>query len=117
MPPDDSNSLSFDPDKPDLSSVPLPEPVPLKTSHAPTGGTLGDVANDMAEDSGAGFDPSDIPHLFERFYRGSNASSESIGIGLALCRAIIVRQNGTITAENAPSGGARFIIKLYKSVV
>ena len=58
MPPDDSNSLSFDPDKPDLSSVPLPEPVPLKTSHAPTGGTLGDVANDMAEDSGAGLSSS-----------------------------------------------------------
>lgn len=92
--------------------------------HTPEGGTITIDAEETAiftritvEDSGKGFDPSDIPHLFERFYRGSNASSESIGIGLALCRAIVVRQNGTITAENAPSGGARFIIKFYKSVV
>ena len=92
--------------------------------HTPEGGTITIDAEETAiytrmtvEDSGQGFDPSDIPHLFERFYRGSNASSESIGIGLALCRAIIAQQNGTITAENAPSGGARFIIKFYKSVV
>ncbi len=68
-------------------------------------------------DSGSGFDPSDIPHLFERFYRGSNSSESSIGIGLALSRAIIVRQNGTITASNAPEGGAVFTIKFYKTIV
>ena len=92
--------------------------------HTPEGGAITIEAEETAiftrisvEDSGQGFEPSDIPHLFERFYRGSNASSESIGIGLALCRAIISRQNGTITAENAPSGGARFVIKFYKSVV
>ena len=92
--------------------------------HTPEGGTITIEAEETAiftritvEDSGQGFEPSDIPHLFERFYRGSNASSESIGIGLALCRAIISQQNGTITAENATSGGARFVIKFYKSVV
>lgn len=68
------------------------------------------------EDTGEGFAPEDIPHLFERFYKGKNASDSSIGIGLALSRMIITRQNGTITAENGAQG-ARFIIKFYKSVV
>ena len=68
-------------------------------------------------DSGSGFDPDDIPHLFERFYRGKNSSESSIGIGLALSRAIISRQNGTITATNAPTGGALFTIKFYKTIV
>ena len=68
-------------------------------------------------DSGSGFDPPDIPHLFERFYRGRNSSESSIGIGLALSRAIIVRQNGTINASNAPEGGAVFTVKFYKTVI
>ena len=69
------------------------------------------------QDGGSAFDPADIPYLFERFYKGSNASQTSIGIGLALSRAIITEQGGTIAAENAPDGGARFIVKFYKSVV
>ena len=92
--------------------------------HTPEGGRIEVEAEETAiftqitvTDSGPGFDPSDIPHLFERFYRGSNASEESLGIGLALSRAIVSRQNGTITAENAPGGGARFVIKFYKSIV
>ena len=68
-------------------------------------------------DSGNGFEPSDIPHLFERFYRGKNSSESSIGIGLALSRAIIASQNGTITASNKPAGGALFTIKFYKTIV
>ncbi|MDD6887616.1 MAG: sensor histidine kinase, partial [bacterium] len=57
------------------------------------------------------------PHLFERFYRGKNAAAQSAGIGLALSRTILAAQNGTIKAENRPEGGARFIIRLYKTVV
>ena len=68
-------------------------------------------------DSGSGFDGADLPHLFERFYRGKTATAESIGIGLALARMIVAAQDGTITAENARDGGAQFTIRFYKSVI
>ncbi len=71
----------------------------------------------MVRDSGKGFDEEDIPHLFERFYKGKGASDESIGIGLALARSIIVRQSGTIQAANLREGGAQFVIRFYKGVI
>ncbi|MDE5933717.1 MAG: HAMP domain-containing histidine kinase [Lachnospiraceae bacterium] len=64
-------------------------------------------------DTGSGFAKEDIPHLFERFYRGKNAKSGGIGIGLALAKAIIESQNGTITAGNPADGGACFEIHFY----
>lgn len=67
-------------------------------------------------DEGGGIDPEDLPHLFERYYKGRNASEESIGIGLALSRSIAAAQNGTLTASNVP-GGAEFTLKLYKGTV
>lgn len=67
----------------------------------------------IIEDDGQGFAEKDLSHIFERFYKGENATSQSIGIGLALSRMIIVRQNGTIKAENKKTGGARFTIRFY----
>ena len=67
-------------------------------------------------DNGPGFDPKDIPHLFERYYKGRNASENSYGIGLALARTIIHAQNGTIKATNT-TDGAKFVIKFYKQVI
>ncbi len=67
----------------------------------------------IIEDSGKGFDKNDLPHLFERFYKGKNSSKDGIGIGLALSKSIIERQKGTLRAENSPKGGGRFIIKFY----
>ena len=64
-------------------------------------------------DDGEGFAKEDIPHLFERFYRGRNACEGGIGIGLALAKEMIERQNGTIRAKNIPSGGALFEIRFY----
>lgn len=64
-------------------------------------------------DKGEGFENGDIPHLFERFYRGKNAGEGGIGIGLSLAREIIERQNGTIRARNRPDGGALFEIRFY----
>ncbi|MEZ3502776.1 MAG: HAMP domain-containing histidine kinase [Lachnospiraceae bacterium] len=64
-------------------------------------------------DDGEGFAKEDIPHLFERFYRGQNASEGGIGIGLALSKEMIERQNGTIRAQNRPDGGALFEIRFY----
>ena len=64
-------------------------------------------------DDGEGFAKEDLPHLFERFYRGQNAGEGGIGIGLALAKEMIERQNGTIRAKNRPGGGALFEIRFY----
>ena len=68
-------------------------------------------------DSGPGIDPEDLPHLFERFYKGKNAGSSSFGIGLALAQSIMSRQNGVIRAENRQGGGSRFRIRFYKQTI
>ncbi|MCY6370669.1 sensor histidine kinase [Clostridium ganghwense] len=65
-------------------------------------------------DSGAGFKKEDLPCLFNRFYRGKNASATGYGIGLALCKMIITRQGGTITPKNHLQGGAIFSIRFQK---
>jgi len=65
-------------------------------------------------DSGPGFDPDELPRLFDRFYRGKSRKDAGYGIGLALCRTIIQRQGGTITAKNHPQGGAVFLIRFPK---
>ncbi|WP_019910909.1 sensor histidine kinase [Paenibacillus sp. HW567] len=65
-------------------------------------------------DSGAGFENEDLPYLFDRFYRGKNPNATGYGIGLALCRMIITRQGGTITAKNHPQSGAIFTIRFPK---
>lgn len=65
-------------------------------------------------DDGQGFRPSDLTHVFERFYRGETDHATGYGIGLALCKLIITRQNGTITAKNHPQGGALFSLRFPK---
>ncbi len=65
-------------------------------------------------DEGEGFAREDLPHLFERFYRGRNAGEGGVGIGLALSKEIVERQNGTIRAKNGPDGGALFEIHFYR---
>ncbi|UWP60039.1 sensor histidine kinase [Ruminococcus gauvreauii] len=65
-------------------------------------------------DSGAGLDQDDLPFLFDRFYRGKHENASGYGIGLALCKMIITRQGGTITAKNHPHGGAVFSIRFPK---
>lgn len=64
-------------------------------------------------DEGQGFTKEDIPHLFERFYRGKRAKGTGIGIGLSLSKAIIEMQNGIIRAYNLSDGGACFEIRFY----
>ena len=64
-------------------------------------------------DNGEGISKKDIKHIFERFYKGANSSSDSIGIGLALAKTIIEEDKGTISVESNKSG-TKFIIKYYK---
>ena len=65
------------------------------------------------ENEGDGFAPEDLPHLFERFYRGQNAAPGGAGIGLSLAKELIEMQNGTLSACNLPSGNACFEIRFY----
>ena len=65
-------------------------------------------------DSGLGIPAEDLPFLFERFYRGKKSDATGYGIGLALCRTIIMRQDGTVCAKNHPEGGAVFTIRFLK---
>lgn len=88
------------------------------TEHTPEGGKIkvGYETNPIyseirIEDGGKGFEKKDIPHLFERFYRGEGAAKDSAGIGLALAKSIVESQNGQILAENTPAGNARFRIR------
>ena len=70
----------------------------------------------IIEDNGNGVDPDDIPYLFDRFYKGKNATASSVGIGLALTKTILQSQNAEITVERK-NRGTRFNITFYKQVV
>lgn len=89
--------------------------------HTPPGGKIRVTGRENAvfselviEDNGEGIPEEDLSHLFERFYKGKNSSEESVGIGLALAHMIVTKQRGTLKAENAAAGGARFILRFYK---
>lgn len=105
--------------------------------HTPAGGCVSvRVTEDVLacririEDTGPGIAESDLPHIFERFYRGSRdtgvASSEvnpaGVGIGLALSKSLVTAQGGTLTAENLRDEngnvtGAAFNLVFFKAVV
>ncbi len=66
-------------------------------------------------DTGCGIDEADLPHLFERFYRGDKARSHefsSTGLGLSIARNLAKVHGGDLTAKNGKSGGAVFTLKL-----
>ena len=64
-------------------------------------------------DKGEGISKKDISHIFERFYKGENSTSDSIGIGLALAKTIIEEDNGSISVESNKNG-TKFTIKYFK---
>lgn len=92
--------------------------------HTPENGLIEISASDNAlyteiiiEDNGSGIKKDDLPHIFERFYKGKASNDNSFGIGLSLSRMIIAAQNGTVKAENKTSDGAKFTIRFYKGTV
>lgn len=92
--------------------------------HTPEGGKIRITAHEtpiyseiVISDNGSGISPDDLPHIFERFYKGRDSGNQGYGIGLALARMIITMQSGTVKAENLQSGGACFTLRFYKTVV
>lgn len=65
------------------------------------------------KDNGGEIAKEDLPHIFERFYKGKNATYDSVGIGLSLAKTIIEKDNGTITVESNDKGSI-FEIKYFK---
>ncbi|WP_099351049.1 two-component system sensor histidine kinase KdpD [Erwinia amylovora] len=64
-------------------------------------------------DSGPGIAPGQQQLIFEKFSRGDKESTvPGVGLGLAICQAVITLHEGTIHAENRPQGGVRFVITL-----
>lgn len=92
-------------------------------NHTPVNGTVAlatrliepDQVEVAISDTGTGIDPADLPHIFERFYRGDKARTRTAGgtgLGLAITREIIARHHGTIDVESMPGEGSSFIIRL-----
>ncbi len=92
--------------------------------HTPTGGSVtvsADTPNTRAmrivvNDSGLGIGPEELPHLFERFYRGDRARARrkhgGSGLGLAIARSLVQAHGGDISVESQPGHGTAFAITL-----
>lgn len=93
-----------------IEHTPQDGSISITTKHTPLYDEI------IIQDNGEGIDNEDLPHLFERFYKGKNSSENSVGIGLALSQMIIEKQQGTIMVENTYPG-ARFTIHFYREVV
>ena len=65
-------------------------------------------------DNGQGIHQKDLPYIFNRFYRGKNASEESVGIGLAMAYEIVKQQGGDITVKSESGEGTEFTLTFYK---
>lgn len=90
--------------------------------HTPEGGTIKISAAENSiytgitvTDSGSGIPEQELPHVFERFYRGSDFNKNGYGIGLAFAQKIIAMQNGSLQVRNAPPLGAEFEIRMYRN--
>ncbi|GBC87766.1 Signal transduction histidine-protein kinase BaeS [bacterium HR12] len=88
--------------------------------HTPGGGRItvrtgvrGDEAVLEVLDTGPGIAAEDLPHVFERFYRGRGAEAgPGSGIGLAVVAELVAAHGGAVEAANRPEGGAAFTVRL-----
>jgi signal transduction histidine kinase len=92
--------------------------------HSPEGGMIeisytanALYAEIIVRDEGEGIASRDLPNIFNRFYRGERADENSVGIGLALAKAIFSAQGGDISARSQPGMGTRFEIRVFRGVV
>ncbi|MGZ6352837.1 MAG: HAMP domain-containing sensor histidine kinase [Ktedonobacterales bacterium] len=70
----------------------------------------------VLRDSGSGIAPEDLPHIWEKFYRGQSAPDgtpqKTTGLGLSICKLLVERHGGTITLRNQPAGGCEVTVCL-----
>lgn len=92
--------------------------------HTPEGGTVTVTAkgcNISTEititDTGEGIPETELPHIFERFYRSSEYTKNGFGIGLAFAKKVISAQDGSLKASNRKPHGAVFDIRFYKTTI
>jgi two-component system, OmpR family, sensor histidine kinase BaeS len=75
-----------------------------------------DIVNVSVKDDGCGIPEADLPHLFERFYKGDKSRTRekatSTGLGLSIARNLARVHGGNLVAENNKDGGANFILTL-----
>jgi signal transduction histidine kinase len=70
----------------------------------------------IVKDTGSGIPAEDLPHIFERFYRGTGTQvKHGSGLGLFICKQLIRSHHGRISAESIPGKGTRFIIHLPRT--
>lgn len=63
-------------------------------------------------DAGPGLPEADLERVFEKFHRGAHGGAPGVGLGLAICRAVVEAHGGTISARNLPGGGAGFRLSI-----
>jgi len=63
-------------------------------------------------DDGPGIDPTDLPHIFDRFYRGRSGAARGSGLGLAIVKSVVQAHGGQTRVESAPGRGSRFELDL-----
>ena len=68
-------------------------------------------------DDGCGIEIEDLPHIFERFYKGKNAGADSVGIGLALSKSVLNRENATVEVQSTVGVGTTFTIRFYRNII
>lgn len=92
--------------------------------HTPEGGRIeisyganALYAEIIVSDDGEGIASRDLPNIFNRFYRGENTGENSVGIGLALAKAILTAQGGDISVRSQPGVGTSFEIRVFRGVV
>jgi len=68
----------------------------------------------VVRDHGPGIPVADVPHIFDRFYRGAGADRRPTGTGMGLwiARGVLAAQGGQIWADNPPDGGARLTMRV-----
>jgi two-component system sensor histidine kinase KdpD len=123
-------SVTTEPDVPvqldaRLTASALAQLLENAAQYAPRGTTI-EVSTDLTctallvrvRDHGPGIAPADLPHVFDRFYRGaaSRTRASGSGMGLSIARGLLAAERGQVWVENRPDGGAQFTISVPVSV-
>ncbi len=111
--------VSMDPDR--ITQV-LGNLVGNALRYTPAGGAVTLAATVTAQalrltvtDTGSGIAPEDLPHIFQRFYRGEKSrlqQEDESGLGLAIAKSLVLAHGGTIAADSTPGVGTTFTIRL-----